>query len=162
MRTRISGFLGIALLVLVLSALSTSTVFAMGVTVIPGDMLAKEDGVFKKDVGDVTVTINEDNFTVKIRTNDLVPGHMHSVWWEIVGEEGPFNLTGGMASGNGTGNYTGHFKSDVESGRLIFTIKDHGEVLPGEVPDQKRTKNLACNNPPGGCPGIQKAFINFP
>ena len=165
MRAKITAFLGITLLMLAISALSTATVFAAGATKISGVMLAKDNsGDFDPgvDVGDVTVTINEGNFTVKIRTTGLVPGHMHSVWWEIVGEEGPFNLTGGMASGDGTGNYTGHFRSDVESGTLKLTIKDHGEVMPGDVPNQKHTSNLACNDPPGGCKSIQKAFIIFP
>jgi len=161
------ALLGMTLLLLVLGALSPSTIFADGATKISGDMLAKDDksGKFKVDVGDVAVTINEGDFTVKIRTTGLVPQHMHSVWWEFVDKKGArifgaFNLAGGISSGDdGTGNYTGHFKADFESGFLKFTIKDHGEVSPGEVPDQKKTKDKGCNDPPGGCPDVQKSNL---
>ena len=140
MRTRITAFLGIALLILVISSLSTSTVFAAGATKHRAAVVLKDTTT---KVGEATMVINNGKITVQIRTTGLTAGHVYSVWGAFSGQ-GAFNLTGGMASGNGTGNFTGHVNSDLDPDGFKVTLKNHGAPEPGKVPGQKTTKDVNC------------------
>jgi len=164
-----TAFLGITLLILVLGALSTSTIFADGPTKISAFM---EDLVNGGTPGVATIVVTDDNgkVTVQVRTAGLEPNHVHSVWWKhpaFEKDDGSgnlkgFNLAGGMSGEDGTGNFTGQAEiGNADPSLLIIIIKDHGEVLPGEVPDQKTTSKQACNSPPGNCPEVQKTTANF-
>ena len=155
MTAKITAYLGIILLVLAIGALSTSTVFAAGATKHTAPVVLKGSST---EVGEATMVINNGKITVQIRTTLLTPGHVYSVWGEFSGQDA-FNLTGGMSSGNGTGNFTGHVNSDLDPNGFKVTLKDHGEPEPGKVPGQKTTKNVNC--PPPSCPSVQTAVFDL-
>lgn len=149
MISKTTAFLGILLLILAIGVPSTSNIHAAGATQVTRPMAG--DGA-----GEVTVTINNGNFTISIRSTGLAPGHVHSVWVGFPGSK--VNLTGGVTSVTGAVSLTGKVKSTLTSGTIALVVKDHGEPIPGEVHDQMTTKSAGCGGP---CPSVQTASIPF-
>ena len=154
MTAQITAYLSITLLMLAISVLSTSTVFAAGATKHTAPVVLKGTPT---EVGEATMVINNGKITVQIRTTGLTAGHVYSVWGKFSGGSS-FNLTGGMSSGNGTGNFSGHVNSDLDPDGFKVTLKDHGAPVPGEVDDQKTTKHVNC---PPSCPSVQTAEFDI-
>jgi len=163
MRAKITAFLGIALLILLISALSTSTVFAEGATEDTAKIVAKNgSGKFKVPVGDATLTLTLKNGELKIEaaTTRLEPEHAFSVWG-IVNDEPAFNLTGFISDVDGKAGFSGtaHL-GNLELDKFVIKIKDHGQTLenPNDIRKQKSTKDFNCD---GSCPTIQKAVFDL-
>ena len=111
--------------------------------------------------GGATLIITERNLNIQVRTTGLEPGNVFSVWGKINGGSS-FNLTGGVATGGGAGNFTGNVQVDPA---LVLTkfqviIKDHGDPEPTLVDDQKTTKTAAC--PDDFCPEVRFATFDIP
>ena len=133
-----TAFLGITLLILALGALSTSTIFAGGATKHTSDF--------------ATMVVTKGQVTIQVRTTDLRPNKVISVWGvhpQIVGDKGlgkSFNLAGGMSGGNGSGNFTGSVKvgPDFNPDGFKVILQDHGDPIPGLVDEQKSTPKAGC------------------
>jgi len=154
MRVKITAFLGITLLMLAIGALSTSTVFAEEATKYEAEV--KAGGV---KVGDATLIVSNETYTVHVHTTELIPGHVYSVWG--VFEAAPKfifdpNLTGKLSDEDGSMSFGGALNVDVEFDVETFTIKlkDHGLPIPGKVQEQRTTKDFGCD---GECPTVQEA-----
>ena len=158
MRRKITAFLGITLLILVISALSTSTAFAKGATPYEADVMAGAD-----KVGNATLIVTKRTFAVNVHTTGLIAGHVYSVWGVIELsdlEKLKPNLAGRIAGGDGSLSFGGALSVDPSLDVKSFTvvIKDHGLPIPGLVDEQKSTKHAACD---GSCPSVQKAFFDL-
>ena len=163
MRTRITAFLGITLLILVISALSTSTAFAKGATDHITEMLASVDdgATFTEPVGHATLIVTNRTLAVSVHTTGLNPGHVYSVWGIINGSAS--HLAGRTSSGDGSLDFGGALKLDpnLDLESFVIKLKDHGEPIPGLVDEQRSTKGAGCGT--SKCPTVQAAvFILVP
>lgn len=161
MKTKATAFLGIAVLILGLGVLSTSTIFAGGPPKLTAEAVVDHTddfalGVHQKipanhvDVEGalVTMVVTKNQVTIQIRTTDLRRNKVISVWGnhpEINGGKN-YNLTGGMSGGNGSGNFTGSTKvpSGFDPDGFKVILQDHGDPIPGLVDEQKSTPKAGC------------------
>ena len=155
-----TAFLGITLLILAFGVLSTSTIFAGGATkhtaVVIDHTNDFVDGVHQKipanhDVVEgavVTMVVTKDQLTIQVRTTDLRPNKVISVWGNHADLNGgkSYNLAGGMSGGNGSGNFTGSTKvpSGFDPDGFKVILQDHGDPIPGLVDEQKSTPKAGC------------------
>ena len=141
MRAKIAAILGITLLILAISALSTSTVFAQGATKHYTDVL----NLNGEDVGDATLIVRNRTLTVNVHTTELEPRHVMSVWGKINGGSS-FHLAGRMSGGDGSMHFAGSakFDPDVELSEFKVILHDHGDPIPGQVDEQRSTKRTGC------------------
>jgi len=126
-------------------------------------------------VGSAHLVRNDKGITCVIQTSGLVPGDVYSVWWVIPNEALIFNATGGIAGGDGTGNFAGHASvgpvgpvdgsvvlsngdglfDSPRSDTITVIIRHHGPAIPGIIDQQKGSFNTGCGT--GGCKNVQKA-----
>ena len=148
MRAKITAFLGITILILVISALSTSTAFAMGATSHNTNVLDLKGN----DVGDATLIVSKGTLTVNVHTTELEARHVISVWGKINGGDS-FHLAGHMSGGDGSMHFAGKAKlgSNTDLSKFEVILHDHGDPIAGQVDEQRSTKKTGCveNDPPG-------------
>ena len=164
MRARITAFLGITLLILVLSALSTSTVFAHDALESEAHVLVKPN--LQVVAGESDLVRNFDGISFEIETSRLEPGHAFTVWIKVHEPDGTIVVFGGggLSGDDGEGEFEGHLSTgpipdaDGETvdkqgdgnfdtpftSKVTLVIRDHGPVIPGQVHDQTHSKNGGC------------------
>lgn len=157
MKAKMTAFLSITLLMFAISVLSTSTVLAEEITVYDADVTAD-----RAKVGDATLIVSTKTYTVHVQTTGLIAGNVYSVWGVFEGGDKKIdpNLTGKIAENDGSLSFGGALNVDLEFDVETFTvkIKDHGLPTPGQVQEQRSTKNVSCD---GSCPTVQKAVFNL-
>lgn len=168
MKGKVTTFLGMILVILVIGALSTSTVFAEGATKSTGKIFPINSGgqLVKVTVGEATLILKNGVIKIEAKTKDLAPGHVFSVWGKINGGSS-FNVTGFISDDDGTAGFSGtvQLAKSVRLSRFDIIIKDHGDPIKGLIHKQMTTKTEGCNisDPKTGeniCIDVQKAVIN--
>ena len=126
-------------------------------------------------VGSAHLVRNDNGITCVIHTSGLVPGDVYSVWWVIPDEALIFNATGGVAGGDGTGNFAGHASvgpvgpvdgsvvlsngdgafDSPRTDTITVIIRHHGPPIPGMINQQSGSFNTGCGT--GGCKNVQIA-----
>ena len=169
MRGKSVGFLALALLIMVLGALAPSTVFAKGSAKYKADVVIRGT---TDDVGKATLTLKvgkkQVEVEVKLKTKELNPKHVFSVWGQINEETPTFSLSGFISSKKGTGEFKVRVKIDRDKkgslpiSQFKVTLKDHGPPLKGKksVEKQQTTKDFGCSG--GMCPSVQTATFFIP
>ena len=157
MRAKITAILGIALLILAISALSTSTVFAKGAT--EHETVVKDSS--GAEVEEATMTLKGGVIKIEAETKSLAAGHVFSVWGKV-NDEPSFNLAGFISDDDGEAGFSGtvQVNKDVLLTGFVIKIKDHGEPVKGLIHKQKTTKDANC--PPASCSTVQTAIFDLP
>lgn len=168
----ITAFIGVTLLLIVLAALSTSTIFADGE--LETDILDRSSVA----AGEATLTLKNGVIKIEAETEDLASGHAFSVWGIVLTTNTTdfpdglpaFNLAGFITDDDGEADFSGTAREGVDfvltgdTGELtgfVIKIKDHGAELsaPEDVKQQKTTKDFNC--PPPSCPTVQTGVFDF-
>jgi hypothetical protein len=151
MKIRI-GLIALCALVLPLAAHASAT------TKQNGDVTGWVEGVGPTSdvVGEASLVRNSNGITVTWHSTGLPPGQPVTLWWIVLGPDGPVSaqFAAGHVIGNGgVGNFGGHLSEGDTSGcfhaefpcegltdamtqTVIVLARTHGERDPGRLPEQ--------------------------
>ena len=149
MRRKVKALLGVTLLVLALGAIPATTIFARG----------DENKAVVLDVGGNQVGEARLTLKIEMKTEDLAPSHVFSIWG-IINDQPAFSLNGFISDDFGKAKFDRKVKvgNHLDINQFRIVIKDHGVPLPGpgEVKLQQTTKTYGCE---GSCPSVR--FVTF-
>ena len=166
MRRILTALFGVALLILALGAMQATTIFAHEEGEEEGEKKSK--GKYKtavldvsgNEVGEAELKLKDGRVKIKVKTEDLAPGHVFSIWG-IINHQPAISLYGFISDDDGEAKFVRRVELDenLELYRFKIVLKDHGLPMsdPWQIEEQKSTKGYGCGGEEDKCPSVRWA-----